>query len=218
MKKVVTALEGYFRKNGRSLAEASALEMFGRDGSWASVHLAEAVGQMEAWEINEIYIDDLRRNMPTTATIRCGDSIRNITEQIAAGKQTNYDVISSDNPHGIYGEGHCEHFTFLAQAAKALAAKPAAIIFLVCLSPYDPREGYPEGLVPQDNYGMRFNDIDAWFAKRDAYYGCNARSLSQEFVTDFYLKLLKDASGCDFEFVELSMETARAGRICFGKA
>lgn len=218
MKRIVQALGAYFGQHGASLSTASALEMFGRDGSWATIHLAHAVKSICVWEINEDYLEALRSNMPYSAQTYHGDSIAHVQELVRTPGHLTYDVISVDNPHGLYGEDNCEHFNFLADAAKALGQRPSAIVFLACLNPYDPREGYPDGMIPQDSYGMTASRIDNWFDRRDAFYGRNARHLTADFVVDFYLSFLKAACGCDFKFLELSMETTRSGRICFGKA
>ncbi|WGM40048.1 hypothetical protein [Caulobacter sp. NIBR1757] len=147
------------------------LEMFARDGSWFTGHIARMVDEMECWEINAKYIPDLERNIPT-AKVRQVDSIAHEPEP-----GDTFGLICLDNPQGIYGD-YCEHFEALPRALRILA-KTGVLVFYVNLNPYRAKPS-----APNDDYGMV--EHDAWFERRAAFYGRDAESLTPEFAEQFY--------------------------------
>lgn len=147
------------------------LEMFSRKGDWITHRLAAIADSMECWEINAGYLDELATNIPG-ATIRQVDSIAH-----AGRTGDRFGLISLDNPQGLFGD-YCDHVEAL-DAAASLAAGQAVIVFPVNIHPYLAKPS-----ASNDDYGMTSHD--AWFARRDAYYGRDARRLDVDFVNRFY--------------------------------
>lgn len=213
MKHAVTFLERYFKEHGKELCGLNALEMFARDGAWATVEIARKVGRIEAWEIDGNFIPALTANLPDTADIRCGDSIRFVLEQGERPERT-FDIISVDNPNGLYGEDQFEHFRFMHKVPGLLAPAPSAMVFYVNLSPYDPRVSRPLDVF--DDYGMRDAAVDRWFEERERFYGRPASALSEDFVIGFYLDFLEKGGMRRPEFLGFSKSNDFDGHICFG--
>lgn len=147
------------------------LEMFSRTGDWITHRLAALTDSMECWEINPDYLPALAQNLP-------GARVRQVDSILEAGRASDrFGLISLDNPQGLFGP-YCEHFEALAGAAR-LAAREAVVVFPVNIHPYlsKPRAA-------NDDYGMVSHE--EWFARRDAFYGRDARRLDTDFIADFY--------------------------------
>ncbi len=213
MKHIATLLEQYFRSHGKAIGRLTALEMFARDGSWATVELAKKVGRIEAWEIDERFIPALTANLPASSDIRCGDSIRFVQEQSGHPERT-FDIISVHNPNGLYGNGQSEHFEFLDKVPGLLNPAPSAMVFYVNLAPYDPRIARP--LEVFDDYGMQGDAVDRWFERRALFYGCPASKLDEDFVTEFYRNFLEKAGMPNPQCLGFSRVTPNDGLLCFG--
>ena len=144
MKEIVKRLEAEFNV---SLSEASALELFAREGDWQTVSYAPYVKTLEAWEFNPQFYEGLRRNLPH-AKIKITDTwkeIKTISQK--------YDLIVADAPQGIYGATgeYCDHFGLLPDIFR-IANNGCVVIFNVNVEPYD------------------FHENSEWWNRRKEYY------------------------------------------------
>ena len=55
-----------------NLSEFTALDFFARDGSWQAQYYAPLVKQVYAWEIDPVYKNCLKKNLPANAVIQIG--------------------------------------------------------------------------------------------------------------------------------------------------
>lgn len=172
----------YLQESGFPLSHVDALEVFAREGDWVAIKYASVVKSIEAWELNPIYLPQLRANIPH-ATIQNVDSIIHLAEV-----RNKYGLISIDNPQGIYGNNYCEHFNVLEQIPRIIT-KTAAVVFVLNHHPYDRR--LYQSIKERDNYGMEGDVIEQWFKRREQFYGVDARELSLEFVSAFYNEYFK---------------------------
>ena len=165
MKKICKTLES----KGLDLSNMKALEIFARDGSWQTLAYSEKVKSLEAWEIDHIFKNDLKKNLPK-AKIRILDSIKEI------GNRKNfseYNFIVVDNGQGCYGnkKQYCEHFDVIPQIAKLLN-RGGIIIFNINKEPFN------------------FDNFPKWQARRNKYYNKNNTGrLALKWLLNFYKKL-----------------------------
>lgn len=165
MKKICAEL----KNKGLDLSKMKTLEIFARDGSWQTTAYAEKVKSVEAWEIDQIFKKDLRKNLPK-AKIRIIDSIKEIRNKNNFSK---YDFIVVDNGQGCYGNKnqYCEHFDVVPQIAK-LINNEGVIIFNINREPFN------------------FDNFPKWQKRRNIYYNRkNIRKLSLKWLLNFYKKL-----------------------------
>lgn len=164
----LAAVQGECEKLKRPLV---GLEMFSREGNWMTIHFSNIVDEMVCWEINGNYLTGLAANIPK-ATICQVDSI-------AHAKATNrrFDLISIDNPQGIFGD-YCEHFEAI-EGAATLIKDAGVLAFPVNIQPYLNKQ-----TPSRDHYGMTSHDT--WFKRRADFYGRPAHKVELSFVEDFY--------------------------------
>ena len=105
MKRILKRIEDL----GIDVSKLTALEIFAREGDWFTKELAKKVKNIELWEINKAYIKNLSLNLPK-AKIKNVDSISYMKDC-----EDKFDIVSIDNPQGIYAKDYCEHFDVLNQ-------------------------------------------------------------------------------------------------------
>lgn len=154
--------------------EFSALEMFGRGGDWHTKNFANRIKNLEVWEIDPKWENQLRENLPN-AKIRIIDSIKEIRDKDLLPK---YDLILIDNPMNTYGPTstetnagkYCEHFDVMPQLGK-LIDKEAIVIFNVNRKPFD------------------YQNHSNWKGRRENFYGFSKTDdIPLEYLLNFYKK------------------------------
>lgn len=103
-----------------NLKELNALEVFGGSGDFHTKDYASEVHSLTVWEINPIFSDSLKKNLPN-AQIKITDSFEEIKKNTER-----YNLIVVDNPMSTY-EGHCEHFDLFPDIFR-IAADYAIIL------------------------------------------------------------------------------------------
>ncbi|NFR87446.1 MULTISPECIES: hypothetical protein [unclassified Clostridium] len=106
---------------GIELKKISALQTFGGSGKGMERFYKDKVKELDVWEIEKSFEDDLKRNLPN-ANIKITDSFKEIRKT-----KKKYDMILIDNPMTIFGE-HCEHFDMYIEAFRIM--KEESIIIL----------------------------------------------------------------------------------------
>jgi len=147
------------------LNEYHGLEFFARKGNWQTLSYVDRVKSIDAWEIDPLHENDLRKNLPS-AIISIGDSFTLAKDHRVRGK---YNFIVIDNPQNIYSS-YCEHFEALKLIPSLLNKDGGVVVFNVNLNPFD-HEINPE-----------------WMERRKQFYGKCALSLDHDFIIDFYHK------------------------------
>ncbi len=153
------------------LTDYSALDIFAREGDWQSFRLNNKVKSLEAWEINEEFIPNLKKNLPDAKVI-CQDSIQFINNN----DYNKFDLLIVDNGLNCYGPNrmYCEHFDFIHNI-KNVVWQDSFIIFNICRKPFN-YSNYPD-----------------WINRRNKFYQVEDSSdLSLEFFETFYKKLFND--------------------------
>jgi hypothetical protein len=144
-----------------------ALEVFGYEGWYHTIHYAGMVDHLEVWEIDPKCELPLRRNLPR-ARITIGDSY-----QLIKDAPKNYDLIVVDNHQGLFGHGYCEHFEIIDEAIRHLSGNSAIIL----------------NLIPRMDQSMKMTNAayyTAHLARRSQFYGRQAESLDDDFIHRFY--------------------------------
>jgi len=163
-------------EKGVELEKFSALEMFGRDGTWHTSFFANKVRSIEIWEIDKKWEKKLKNNFPN-AKIRILDSIKTIKEE---ENLTKFNLLLIDNPMNIFGQNqeesdknYCEHFEILPKISKIIQDE-SLVIFNINRCPFD-----------YDKYPL-------WKQRREKFYGnTDTSNMSLEFLQKFYTKLFK---------------------------
>jgi hypothetical protein len=175
--KATNELINKLESKGIDFNKFSAIELFGRDGSWQTKLFGEKVNKLEVWEINKKFEKELRKNIPKSK-IKIINSIKALQEN---KKFQLFDLILIDNPNNTYGnnddiltsEKYCEHFDILGNIGK-LINKEALVIFNVNRNPF--------------NYS-KFPD---WKKRREIFYGIkNTENITIEKLLIFYEKFFK---------------------------
>jgi len=151
---------------GIDFSQMSALEFFAREGDWQANIYAGKVHSIEAWEINPLFKNGLKRNLPG-AIIRIGDSFQMADEDRYVSK---FDFIVIDNPQCLYGANneYCEHFEAI-QKIPRLLRNHGIVIFNVNFSPFD------------------YNQHPEWKKRREQFYNLSdASNISLDFLLSFY--------------------------------
>ena len=164
------------------LSDYHVLDIFAREGDWQSFRLNNKVKSLEAWEINEEFIPNLKKNLPN-ANVYCRDSIQFINNN----DYSKFDLLVIDNGLNCYGQNkeYCEHFDFIKNI-KNVVWQDSFIIFNVARKPFN-YSNYPE-----------------WIKRRNEFYQVEDSSdLSLEFIETFYKKLFNDIG---FEVTEYYTE------------
>ena len=163
-------------KKGIDLGKFSALEMFGRDGTWHTSVFANKVKSLEIWEINKKWEKNLKNNFPN-AKIRIIDSIKTINEE---ENLTKFNLLLIDNPMNVFGQNktengknYCEHFEVISKISKIIQDE-SLVIFNVNRCPFD-----------YDKYPL-------WKQHREKFYGnIDTSNMSLEFLHKHYTKLFE---------------------------
>jgi len=148
------------------LGQMRALEIFARDGSWQTAAYADKVASLVAWEINSIFENDLRNNLPN-AKIKITDSIKELDNQQNFSK---FDLIVIDNGQNCYGNEreYCEHFDVIPKIAKLLDHK-GVLIFNINKKPFN------------------FTNYPDWNKRRLEFYNKkNTAELDLDWLLEFY--------------------------------
>jgi len=156
-------------RRGFDLKNANALELYGREGNWHTVDYASYVNTLEIWEIDPIYLDNLKLNLPK-AKIKITDNFTEI--QHTSNK---YDFIVVDNPQSIYGDKNqfCEHFEIFPYIYRIIDDS-AVVILNINIKPYGLEQNKP------------------YLDRRNTFYQLeDAQFLSPFFVRDFYKNLFE---------------------------
>lgn len=167
MKKILRIL----KKKDIDLLSMRALEVFAREGDWQTIAYLDQVKSLDAWEINPVFKEGLRKNLPK-AKIKITDSVKEIRKKEHFEK---YDFIVIDNPQNCYGPNneYCEHFDLIPEIARLLNKK-GIIIFNINKEPFD------------------FEKFPNWRRRRTKFYGRkNTNKLSVQWLLDFYKNLFK---------------------------
>ena len=175
---------------GVDMTSMKALDFFAREGDWQTAYYARRVAEIHAWEIDPIYEHALRRNLPVNSKITIGDS-----HSLAKTCRTKFDLIVLDNPQGCYGAGYCEHFDAL-DVVLPLLKDSSVLIFNVKTRPFN------------------YDNKAEWKNRRNLFYGREASELSEEFVREFYERLL---SKCGFvtDFSFLTTRPQEEGLVAY---
>jgi len=107
-----------------------ALEVFGREGDWQTIHYADKVKSLEVWECNPEYEENLRKNLPN-ATVKITDSYEEIKRT-----PNKFGLVVIDNP--LLATGHIDHFDLFPHVFRVLKDRA----FLVVSMFYD-LKSYP---------------------------------------------------------------------------
>ena len=151
---------------GIVLANKIALDFFARDGSWQTMHYANKVKKVHAWEIESKYEKSLIKNLPDNSEINIGDSF-----SLSEGVEDFFDMVVIDNPQGCFGKTgkYCEHFEAIEVVSRVLKKNGGLIIFNVKTEPF--------------NYETNHQ----WQKRRNDFYSLEDCSfLSNDFILDFY--------------------------------
>jgi len=162
IKKICTKLENL----DVNLANYIALDFFAREGNWQTQYYANQVAKIYAWEVNPEYEQNLKNNLPHTATVTIGDSFA-----LAAHKKHFFDMIVLDNPMGCFGKDneYCEHFEALKVSLSMLKKLGGVLVFNIKTQPFN------------------YEDKITWQKRRNDFYSVNdASNLSKQFIFDFY--------------------------------
>ena len=153
-----------------SLSNRRALEFFARRGDWHTLGYSSLVKSLDAWEIDSIYANDLRKNLPN-ANICIGNSFDLALKNKFSNK---FDFIMFDNPMALYGQDkqYCEHFEAL-KLIKILSSSDSVTIFNVNFNPF----------------GLDQNKM--WENRRNIFYGKDSKKITIEFLLNFYKGLFQ---------------------------
>lgn len=167
-------------EHGIDISNFVALDFFARAGDWQTKYFAERVQKTFAWEIDEKFEKELKKNLPSNSEVTIGDSF-----SLCLEKKGFFDMVVLDNPQGCYGANneHCEHFEALPLALDCLKDE-GVIIFNVKVEPFN------------------YEDKELWRYRRNSFYSLSDCSkLEKEFVFDFYESYMRDNGfSVDFNF------------------
>jgi len=169
----------FLSSRGVSLSDMTALDFFAREGDWQTAYYAPLVKQIHAWEINPLFEENLRKNLPQSAKIVIGDS-----HKMSMETNERFDLIVLDNPLGCYGEKYCEHFDAI-DCATTILKDFGVIVLNVKTQPYN-FEAFPD-----------------WKKRRDQFYQIDSSSIQIEFIDQFYRKKFRSL-GFEVEFSHLT--------------
>lgn len=98
---------------GIELKNINALQTFGGSGNGMERFYKDKVKQLEVWEIEKCFEEQLRENLPR-ATIKITDSFKEISQT-----KKKFDMILMDNPMSVFGD-HCEHFDMFMESFQVM--------------------------------------------------------------------------------------------------
>jgi len=87
-------------------------------------------------------------------------------------KKYNINLLSIDNPLGIFGDSYVEHFDILGSLSLMFPPGDFMLLIDVVTKPYS------------------YEEHSQWKRLREDYYGTDASYLSDDFLKDFYSKLI----------------------------
>lgn len=149
-----------------NLNDSTVLDVFAREGDWESSVLASKCKTFEGWDINHLYVDNLRKNIPTCSA-HCRDSIKFFK---TTKDYTKFNILNIDNGLNCYGDNrqYCEHFDILPHINDFIT-DDSYVIFNVCRAPFN------------------YNQFPDWEARRNEFYNVDDSSLlSTSFLLNFY--------------------------------
>jgi hypothetical protein len=165
------------------LDELRALEIFGHTGEFHTLDYASLVASVEVWEIDVDCEPSLRRNLPEAEV--------KITDSYAELQRTDrrYDLVVVDNPLGLWGGGHREHFDLFPDLFR-VCADPAILVVNV-IPNLRPRE--------RRRWDYVFNE-EHLAARRDFYGTDQPQDVSLDAMEARYRELCAD-NGRDVDWV-----------------
>jgi hypothetical protein len=155
-----------------SLKNMTALDFFAREGDWQTQYYAKKVKKLYAWEVDPIFEQKLKSNLPKGTEITIGNSFA-----LAKEKNNFFDLVVLDNPQGCYGNNnmYCEHFEAIDPALELLKFNGGLLIFNVKTTPFN------------------YEDKIEWQKRRNDFYSMeDCSDLNKEFIFDFYEKYFSE--------------------------
>ena len=149
----------------------SVLDVFAREGDWESNILASKCKTFEGWDINPIFVNKLRENIPT-CNAHCRDSIEFFK---TVENYTEFNILNIDNGLNCYGSKrqYCEHFDILPHISNFITNN-SYVIFNVCRAPFN------------------YNQFPDWKSRRNKFYNIDDSSyISLDFLINFYKEFFK---------------------------
>lgn len=191
MGKVLKELE----KRGIRIKKLDTIELFARGGDWHTMDYAPFVKSVEAWEIDPVYKDTLKRNLPN-AKIVITDSIKKIKET-----KRKFDFIISDNPEGVYGKNdeYCEHFDIFSDIFRLIDEKGIVMVNV-----------FPKLNKNVLRGNIRLEEIikKGWLERRKKFYNTvNPADISLHKMLGVYRKIIK-SNGFELEWYFLQRRNA----------
>ncbi|WP_372997661.1 hypothetical protein [Lutispora sp.] len=146
------------------------LELFGGRGRIYTQFLAQKCTSTIGWEINKDCENEFLKNVPNSKFINI-DTVKTLSEadEIKLGCDVN--IISIDNPLGIYNGKYCEHFELIDHIHKVIKHK-SIVAFNIVKKPY--------GIETQQN----------WVVRRKQFYDTDLVELDMSLIPQFYQKIL----------------------------
>ena len=174
--KAMSDIVSHLESNGIDFSKLKALEFFARKGDWHTQSYCNKVASINAWEIDKVFEEELKKNLPM-ATIAIGDSFILAKEDKYANL---FDFIVFDNPQGVYAE-HCEHFECIDLVPYLIKKQGGLVVFNINRTPFN------------------YDKNSTWGKRRVEYYGQDASDLEAGFLLNFY-KHKFSRLGMDVEF------------------
>lgn len=112
------------KRKGIELESINALQTFGGSGNGMERFYKDKVKQLDVWEIEESFKEELKKNLPK-ANIKITDSFKEIRKS-----SKKYNMILMDNPMGIFN-GHCEHFDMFIESFQSMQDQCIVILDVI---------------------------------------------------------------------------------------
>ncbi len=110
----------------RHLERLEAIELFARAGNWHTTDYKDYVSQLDAWEIEGVWENDLRKNLPR-AEIKIIDTYSEIKTT-----PKKFNLVISDNSMSVFGDGRfCEHFELFPDVFRIMQEKSVLILNVI---------------------------------------------------------------------------------------
>jgi len=181
MKKICNKLE----LHGFDMSQMDALEFFAREGKWHVLSYADKIGSLEAWELDDNFEEELRKNLPM-ASVKIGNSFE-LARLKQNQNQNKFNFIVIDNPQGLYGANNdfSEHFEAI-ELIPLLMKNKAIVVFNINSKPFD--------------YDKKLD----WQKRRNIFYHVDDASvLSKSFLMAFYKNFFEDLDlNVNFSWIE----------------
>lgn len=171
--------------NGLELPEHSkAIELFAGDGSKSTAQWAHLPESLVGVDVDvELLTSFVKRYSGKAFGIPC-DTIKGLhgETELSIWKEK-YDLISCDNPDGVYGEGYVEHFDIVKDMLK-LAAPKAFLILRTNLKPHNFEDIKRDSTSQND---MKMEEFEMWMKRREGFYINQSRSVTEKEMIDHYI-------------------------------